>query len=150
MSALPLLKLHVLGTPRPQGNHTPFVAANGKARLREKRGTCAEWRNAVADKANAAVRDWPDFPYTGAVRVDLVLELPKPAKPKDPCYPSSRNTGDVEKHLRAINDALTAAGVIKDDCQVVSTRVDKRYASFAPGAHITVWPMNTDTPSEVQ
>lgn len=150
----PLLDVHVLGTPRPQGNHVPFVAANGKARLREKRGTAAQWRNAVVDKAHQMIRAGchddgiqqcghlqPGYPHDGPVKVTVVLHLAKPAKPKDPHYPSTRNTGDVEKHQRTLSDALQAAGVIADDCQIVDLAISKRWAVYEqPGAHITVWP----------
>jgi crossover junction endodeoxyribonuclease RusA len=45
---------------------------------------------------------------------------------------------DRTKLLRALEDALTDAGVWRDDTQVVSGDVSKRYATREPNAHVVI------------
>jgi Endodeoxyribonuclease RusA len=90
--------------------------------------------------ANAMFRD--------AVHVTLTIILPRLAKhPKtekgNPVgYPTGKN--DLDKHIRAVGDALTLAGVILDDGLICSWSARKRYAKLGEdsGARIGVFLMD--------
>jgi hypothetical protein len=54
-------------------------------------------------------------------------------------YPTGRQDGDEDKYLRAIQDALSLAGVYYDDSLVVDGHIHKRYADGRPtGATIRI------------
>ncbi|WP_213452864.1 RusA family crossover junction endodeoxyribonuclease [Rhizomonospora bruguierae] len=139
-----LLQIHVPGTPKPKGS----LRHVGHGRMVEQLAGSPDWRASVVAAAHAA---WGGgAPHLGAVRVAIVLELPKPARPKDLRYPSGGNTGDVDKHARNVLDALQDAGVVRNDSQVVDLAVAKRWTLLAPGAHITVSPAGLPSPMSGQ
>lgn len=143
-----LLDIRVLGTPRPKGSLRPFVAANGKARVRDQLPGSPDWRRAVTEAAYEKIRCpcrepdcavlKPGYPYPGAVGVHIDLYF-NPPKKKPGAYPHTRTTGDADKHARQICDALQDARVIKDDAAVVDLTVWKLWADDRPaGARIVV------------
>jgi hypothetical protein len=142
----PLLHVRVLGTPRPKGS-LKFVT---KSYAKEQVAGSPDWRSAVASVANGAISCQcpencgalnPGFPYDGPVKVLVRLEFLRPKGAKDGALPSTRNTGDIDKHMRNIFDALQDAGVLKDDAQIVDQCSSKRYSTTGvAGAVITVWP----------
>jgi crossover junction endodeoxyribonuclease RusA len=142
-----LLAIQVNGKPRPKGS----LRHVGAGRMVEQVDN-VDWRSAVVAQAFEAIRNpdpdvdmapgylqtlAPGYPHTGPVKVIIELTFRPPQKPLP--LPSTRTTGDVDKHARTILDALQDAGVIKDDAQVTDLRVSKRYG-HVPGARITVWP----------
>jgi hypothetical protein len=67
-------------------------------------------------------------------------------------FPVGHDTGDIDKLLRLILDALQDAEVIPDDCAVVETLARKTYVSSAvevpdalghPGVVIRLYPLDT-------
>lgn len=154
MTATVVLALHVVGTPKPQGSKRSFVVKRKGANVADGakafRGVVVDsdkeplkdWR---ADVTTAAVRAYgPQPPTLGPLRVRLVFALPRPGSaPKNRrVWPSGR-VGDVDKLARAVLDSLEAAGVMKDDAQVVDLRVMKDYpgpdiGQHVPGVRITV------------
>lgn len=146
----PILDIWVLGTPRPKGS-LRFVT---RTYAKEQNETSPAWRGRVAAAAHSARRcscttacDCGQ-PYRAAVRVDIDLQFVPPKK-RQPS-PSTRTTGDADKHARNILDALEDAAVFRDDAQVVDLRVNKRYTTGAAGAHITVWPVPDTTDDRQQ
>lgn len=98
----------------------------------------ATWREAVRHEA-ALVHDGAAF--EGPVAVDMLFAMHRPANRKG--QPIKRP--DLDKLCRAVFDALTDAGVWKDDSQAVILRAQKRYegdeyALPRPGLSITVRP----------
>ena len=141
----PILDVHVLGTPRPKGSMR-IITRNV---MKESSATSPEWRSAVVAAAYKAIACGCDdsecrtlnngYPYTGPVNVLIELEFVAPKK-RQP-LPSTRTTGDLDKHARNILDALQDAAVLKDDCVVVDLRISKRYSDRGvAGARIVVWP----------
>lgn len=126
------LSFRVAGRPVTQGSKTGIVVG-GRAVLVEKaRDRLKPWREAVRSTALDHLGDaWQ--PYPGPVYLQLVFALPKPASaPKSRrTWPIGARSGDVDKLTRAVMDALTDAGVWRDDAQVVRLLVDKDY----PGPH---------------
>lgn len=148
-----MIVFHVSGIPAPQGSKTAMpVRKNGKltgkTNLVESSKALKPWRTLVTNQARRA-KPKGFTPYAGAVRVEVVFRFPRP----NGHYGTGRNAGtlkpsapehhitkpDIDKTLRAILDALTAAGIYRDDSQVVDVRTTKGYApDDTTGALITI------------
>ena len=140
------LSFTVAGVAAPQGSKSLL----GHGALVESSKRVAPWRADVRAAAMSAMGDgWQ--PLTGAVDVDIEVFLPRPkshygtgrnaqtVKHTAPTHPTGRNSGDADKIARAILDALTSAGVWRDDSQVVDLGVSKQWATFTPQAKVFVW-----------
>lgn len=103
------------------------------------------WRAKVSQISKHAHRGRE--PLTGPQRLDLVLVMP--ARKKEP-QPGSWHTvkPDLDKLIRAIDDALTTAGIITDDSTITAITALKRRAKKdePPGAHITLTPLGETQP----
>lgn len=138
------LVIVVYGSPAPQGSKK-FVglAKSGRGILAESSKKVKPWRQDVKAAA-LTVRDGA-VPMDAAVRVRMVFTMPKPASaPKRkrtfPC-----RMPDLSKLARSTEDALTEAGIWRDDARVVEySRLAKVYpgedpeALDAPGVRIEV------------
>ena len=109
------------------------------------------WREAVKWAALEILRRCePDVtwePLTGPIRVDAVFRFPRPKshyrtgkhagelRADAPTFKSSKPDG--EKLERSTYDALTDAGVWRDDAQVVEVHWTKIYHD-TPGAWLTI------------
>lgn len=126
------LTFFVHGTPAPQGSKRHV----GGGRLVESSKTLPAWRTAVTDAARAA---WQGrAPIDTPVAVALTIYLPRPKRSRFKVYPAG--PPDTDKLQRAVGDALTASGVIRDDARIVHWDAWKIWHSEAipPGAHITI------------
>lgn len=137
----------VLGTPIPQGSKTKTRWGG----LREDNPATQPWRDTVAWQARATMGSTP--PLLGPCALRVVFYLPRPKahygtgknadrlKATAPGYCQTKP--DLDKLLRAIGDALTTAGVWRDDNQAVTVDASKLYAfpGQQPGCHITVTPL---------
>jgi crossover junction endodeoxyribonuclease RusA len=101
------------------------------------------WREAVKQAALDAVagRDRLDGPVS--VAVVFSFDPPKSAPKCRRVWPTTRSSGDVDKLVRAVFDALTDAGVWRDDSQVVRLTASKVHVGdpwslHIPGACFTV------------
>ena len=121
----------VLGRPAPQGSKKAYVVG-GRAVVTDASKNLAPWRDSVAAAAVDAMNGHP--PIDEAVDVVVTFDFIRPKTSKRP-YPSVMP--DVDKLLRGVFDALTAAGVLRDDSRVVNVTGRKRYRDFE-GAEITV------------
>ena len=140
--------IDVVGTPVPQGqiSHSATghaYSTNGK-RLKP-------WRAAIAKAVTRQAADVAtlDAPLTAS----LVVYLARPKKhyragrfahilrDDAPEWPTSHQLGDIDKHQRAVFDALTEAGLIADDSLVVRVNARKAWADGRPpGAEIRIAP----------
>jgi Holliday junction resolvase RusA-like endonuclease len=138
--------IEVFGTPAPAGSKTvvptaagPRPVDGGSKTARAARGV---WRFDVVN-ATRAVMGGSWRPMTGPIRLRIIFYV---ARPKT--LPKVRRNGyvpkpitrpDATKLLRAVEDALTTAGLWVDDNQVTSLTVTKRFADERPpGAFIMV------------
>jgi Holliday junction resolvase RusA-like endonuclease len=127
--------LTVYGRPAPKGS----MRSLGKGRMVESNINVTPWRAAICAEALAQ----PVRHLDGALLVRVTLTVPKPKSTRDRA-PITRSSGDVDKHLRCVLDALQDADLIADDARVVSASVNKVWpgTSFdaldTPGAVITV------------
>lgn len=141
-----VVTLRVLGDPVPQGQISR--SATGRAySTNHKR--LKPWRAAIAKAVVAQAANVPTI--SGPVFLSTChIFLPRPRKhyrtgrfaaelrADAPAWPIAHNLGDVDKHLRAILDGLTEAGLLEDDALVVRLgSVEKLWAdSQEPGAVI--------------
>lgn len=111
------VQFRVEGVPAPQGSKSQ--SRNGHMYEANKR--LKPWRNKVTAAARLAHHAPPiDAP----VEVIAKFYLPRPKRPK---FDQPATPADLDKYQRAIGDALTQAGVVKDDARIVHWDAWKRY-----------------------
>lgn len=131
------MRIVVYGIPAPQGSKRPVRNQHtGKIATIENSPNLAPWRQDVKFAAEAALTEaGRPAPFQGAVVVRMVFSLPRPATVKRNKRPYPSVYPDILKLGRAVEDALTAAGVWKDDSLVVEyTRLAKVYVDEDPEA----------------
>lgn len=110
------------------------------------------WKKRVALEAWRHVKQ----PFSGPMRVDVEFIMPRPQAH----FGTGRNAGalkDSAPHWHEIKpdrdnldkpvlDALKAAGVFADDCQVCSGLIEKRYTRPGenPGATVSITPLSKE------
>ncbi|MCW2897777.1 MAG: putative Holliday junction resolvase [Streptosporangiaceae bacterium] len=122
----------VYGKPVTQGSKTRTkwgIRDDNADRLRP-------WREAVKTAALDVLCGRERL--EGPVSVDVVFTFDRPrSAPKSrPCWPITRSSGDLDKLERAVFDALTDAGVWRDDSQVVDVRARKVHVGDDRALHI--------------
>jgi hypothetical protein len=153
--SVPDLTITVVGhRPAPQGSKRHV----GNGRLIEQSKRVKPWRIVVAESAAAAMRgrhirtyggmpvDQP-APLDGPLSVEIAFTVRKPASaPKRRVtWPTTRDSGDLDKLLRSTFDALTSSGAIADDSRIVEVTARKMHpgegldALDEPGAIIRIW-----------
>jgi Holliday junction resolvase RusA-like endonuclease len=102
----------------------------------------APWRTDVRAEVLAAMgnRGHRGFRRGVPVYVRLEFVLPRPQSTPKRRTPPAVKRPDVDKLARAVLDALTSAGALADDSQVVDLHPIKRLAELdeTPGCRITV------------
>jgi Holliday junction resolvase RusA-like endonuclease len=127
------MAFQVFGDPVPQGSKRAFVVKNRAVVVDDNKATLRSWRTAVVDAARAELNG--EAPDLGPVRVTLMFFLRQPKRPKAP-VPITKP--DVDKLARAVLDGMTDAGVFRDDSQVTTLTVRKRYTTEAPHVRVFV------------
>lgn len=129
------LSFTVDGDPKPQGSKRGFVTKTGKVAMVEMAGKpLKDWRETVTAVAAKAAHDADWMTTLSPVGVLVEFRIRQPKKPTY-SYPPRP---DVDKMQRALLDALTYAGLWKDDSQVMTITAIKSY-SDQPGATVNVW-----------
>jgi Holliday junction resolvase RusA-like endonuclease len=135
----------------PQRNRVtgaPVLGPGGRQVVRQVHGNAAAlkpWRAAVAAAARTALAGGP--PLAGAAHVCAVFTLARPARhyrtgkhshvlrDDAPPRPVAAGKADLDKLLRAVFDALTDAGVWRDDAAAAELgRVAKVWCGEDPDA----------------
>lgn len=128
------LRIVAHGAPATQGSKKGFIRGK-KIVLVEMDEKLPEWRAAVEAAARlASGASWVTI--DGAVSVSGEVRLLKPKTTKYPDAPAG--TPDLDKLQRAIGDALTKSGVIKDDARITHWNIRKVWAENVPGMDITI------------
>ena len=136
----------VHGLPAPQGSRR-YV---GNGITVESSKAVGPWRQAVRAECQRAIEAGGRAVMEGPVELRVTFALPRPKshhrrdgqlKPTAPVHVDKRP--DASKLLRAIEDGLTEGGAWRDDAQVASIRLWKRYVtpSESPGAVVEVVPL---------
>lgn len=136
MSSFPIF---IPGTPVPQGSKS--VSPTGHAY--EANRKLRPWRQTMAAHLIAwtATHGGAFERYDGPLLIDVTFWIPKPQKPK---YTLPATPADLDKYQRALGDAMTQSGLIKDDARITTWHARKRYAE--PGREgITIHDIYTDT-----
>ncbi|MFD4830207.1 RusA family crossover junction endodeoxyribonuclease [Streptomyces uncialis] len=148
----PALLLTVYGLPGPQGSKRHV----GGGRMIESSAKVKPWRDRVKGTAlDRLVNDRGWSCLTGPLRMESTFTFDRPKghfgtgrnagrlRPSAPRYPHV--VPDLSKLLRSTEDALTDAGVWRDDALVVQHTTAKAYAHSGgdaldrPGAVLRIW-----------
>ena len=143
------LSIEVLGVPSPKGSKTRMpngAMLDGKSP--EARARLETWHASVA---NCARNAWGgEAPLDCPIHIAITFRLPMPkSRPK-----ATRAAGvgwhttkpDIDKLLRSTLDALTDAGVIRDDARVCHLSAQAIEVIGWTGAHITVTDLDLVSP----
>lgn len=128
--ALRTVTIEVLGAPRPQGSKS--ISRNGH--MYDAAAGLHAWRELIRGRAMLA-RQQLGHTMVGPIMAWYEFRLLKPR--------TSRNElpivkPDLDKLVRAANDALTQSKLIKDDALIVSMTITKVYAR-PPGLSIALY-----------
>lgn len=146
--AAALLDVFVPGRPAPQGSKhaRPIYRGSGPERVFTGRVAQVEssksgvqtWR---ADVRAAAETAWAGrAPLDEAIVARFEFVMPRPASTPKRSTPPATKRPDIEKLARSTADALTSAGVYRDDSLIVRMELTKRLAEIGetPGCRIRV------------
>jgi crossover junction endodeoxyribonuclease RusA len=130
------LDVFVPGQARPQGSKRSFGKGRG---MTESSVHVGPWRERVALFAHQARVGQPLIERLVPVQTVIEFVLPRPKSAAKRSTPPMIRQPDLDKMLRAIDDALTGV-VWSDDAQVTETHTMKRYAEIdeTPGVRIRV------------
>lgn len=140
--------IKVYGMPGPQGSKSfkgTFTGKDGRthAKLAESSKKVKPWRQDVKAAAEA-IRAGRE-PFDCPLRLYMVFTLPKPASAPKRRQTWPMRTPDLSKLARSTEDALTDAGIWKDDARVVEYGLlakcypgEGRGALEAPGCWIEI------------
>ena len=135
--------IKVYGTPGPQGSKSFKGMRGGHAILLESSKKVKPWRQDV--KAAAEAVRAGAAPLDGPLRLRMVFTLPKPSSAPKRRRTWPMRTPDLSKLARSTEDALTDAGIWKDDARVVEYELlakryplEGLYALEAPGVWIMI------------
>lgn len=131
------LSFSVEGTPVPQGR--PRFTRNGRIYTPK---TSTQWRKRVADAAEVALLNGPDFPASAPLELLLSFRMPIPESwPRWKREAAMRGEvahmgkPDADNLAKAVLDGLNGL-LFNDDAQVVLLAVAKVYA---PAEHVGVF-----------
>lgn len=120
------LRFEVAGLPIPQGSKVAFVQRGRAVMKDDNEKELHAWRDLVASRAETTAHyaGWQQL--DSPVMVTLTAFIPKPPGTRFKEFPAG--PPDVDKLQRAVGDALTQSGVIKDDARIVQWIAGKRWA----------------------
>lgn len=159
----PTVELRVYGQPAPQGSKRA-VRMGARVTMIESSKKVAPWRQDVSAAAQRFIADWQQangVVGAGAVLTEstwqaldgplvaaMVFTLAKPASAPKRRTTWPQSAPDLSKLARSTEDALTTAGLWRDDARVVEYgRLAKCFpledpdALRSPGALVRVWTM---------
>ena len=131
------MKIIVYGEPGAQGSKRFLrTTATGKGIMVENSAKVEPWRQDVKQAAEAVLESLGrPSPFQGAVMVRMVFTFLRPTSVKRAKRPYPSVTPDLSKLCRSTEDALTSAGVWRDDALVTEyVRLAKVYANEDPDA----------------
>lgn len=121
----------VQGTPIPQGSKS--VTRTGH--MFEANNRLKPWRETMSNAFTAwtATHTGAWEPYDGPLHVEVTFWMPRPQRPK---YSLPAVKPDADKLARALGDAMTTSGLIRDDARITSWTIQKRYSDAKPGVEV--------------
>lgn len=122
------IRIVVYGSPAPQGSKSFMgLAKNGRAILAESSKKVRPWRQDVKLAAEQLRSELGLQVLDEPLLVRMTFTLPKPlsAPKRQVVFPSK--LPDLSKLVRSTEDALTDAGIWRDDARVIECTAAKRY-----------------------
>jgi Holliday junction resolvase RusA-like endonuclease len=129
----PKVTVIVAGVPVTQGSMKAVPIGGGHSRVTHSNGSKIDsWRRSIVDAIHRQLGEEIRL-LEGPVSLSASFRLPRPASlPKRRrTWPTGARSGDVDKLLRCLGDAITGV-LIDDDSRIVDARVTKDWAN--PGA----------------
>lgn len=121
-----MLSFRVYGVAAPQGSTKAYIPRGWKRPIiTADSARTKPWRQAVVDAALVAIAGAP--PIEGPAHVGMTFFLARPKTATRRVVEPAKKP-DLDKLTRALLDALTTAGVWRDDAQAVSILARKAFA----------------------
>lgn len=134
-----ILAIFIPGNPAAKGNIRYLGQRGGRAILTDATKNLKPWdsrvRSALLDDENQ-----PKAYFDGPVHIELEFVMPRPVSTPKRFTPPAVKKPDLDKLQRAVFDAISSAGVWRDDSQVVSVQASKRLAQIGetPGLQLFI------------
>jgi Holliday junction resolvase RusA-like endonuclease len=133
----------VSGVPVTQGSMKALPRGNGRVVVTDtKKARIDIWRTAITDAVHRQLGEDVEL-FTGPVRLSAAFRLPRPksiTKRKAAAGPIGQRSGDLDKYLRCLGDALTGT-LLEDDAQIrhiSDLTKDFAFPGQAPGVVFTI------------
>lgn len=138
------MKLEVVGIPVPQGSKKAFVRNGHAVIVDEKSRALSTWREAIGQAARDDLARVPRPPIDGPIEVKIYFRFA--ASKSDPHRFWHSVKPDLDKLVRAVFDALTEGGAIRDDARICALTTKKRFASESEtvGCTIEIYPLASE------
>ena len=122
--------IFIEGTPIPQGSKS----VTRRGHMYEANRKLGPWRKTMETELKALRREFGKGwePWDGPLEVDATFYFRRPARPS---FREPAVKPDLDKLQRALGDALTSAGIVKDDARITTWHARKRYG-HTPGVAI--------------
>lgn len=133
------LAVFVAGDPAAKGNIRYLGQRGGRAILTDATKGLKPWdsriRSTLLDDEGR-----PRAVFSDGVHVEAEFVMPRPKSTPKSKTPPAIKKPDLDKLARALLDAITSAGVWRDDAQVTGLAITKRIAKLGetPGCHIEI------------
>lgn len=141
-----MISFNVVGTPVAQGSKRIIPTPNGP-RLIETASNHRTWRTDLhtTAKQHAETLDKPlDGPLTLTITFRFPMPQSRPKRVRAAGKAPKTTTPDLDKLIRAVGDALTEAGLIRDDARITNITATKiEVADSWTGAQICIEPLQT-------
>jgi len=120
------VEFEVIGLPAAQGSKRHV----GNGVMVESSKKVAPWRDSVAGAArDIAERIGDSAPFDGPLDLDVTFRFPMPASRKAAVrsagHAPKTTAPDLDKLIRAVGDALTTSGLIRDDARISTITAEK-------------------------
>lgn len=128
------VRLHVEGTPAPQGSKV-----RTRYGMRESSKRLKPWRDLVKQAASIKCDELALLgPLQPPYRVEMWFYIRKPRTTRNP-YPTAPTIGDLDKLVRGVLDGLTQGGLLEDDRFVVKHAAEKEWAAASEEPGVVIY-----------
>lgn len=134
------LVITIPGDPAPKGS-LKCIGRRGRVahNLVEDNEKSTPWREKIVWLLKSKRGRWTPAAHHQPIAAEVTFTLARPPSqygqgrnskrvlPSAPAYPTAKGTGDVDKLLRLVLDALEDAGVLDNDAQIIEVTTRKEY-----------------------
>lgn len=133
------MEIDITGTPQPQARPRTYMRGESPVTWSPH----SDWRRQVYTHMFI---NRPRMPLEGCLTVSLTFRMPKPKSARKSQFWANKRP-DWDNLAKAVIDAAQDARWIKDDGQIVSASIRKRYPTVyeVPGCHIKIEVLAYDT-----